>query len=55
MTKEFGRQMKKKAFQLFIESSSLTKVAFMEQYNVQPYIKDPQHYNFFVHTVVQRI
>jgi hypothetical protein len=30
MTKEFGRQMKKKAFQLFIESFSLTKVAFME-------------------------
>jgi hypothetical protein len=54
MTEEFGRQMKKKTFQIFIESFSLTKVAFMEQYNAQGYIQDLQHYNFFVHPVVQR-
>jgi hypothetical protein len=36
-------QMKKKTFQIFIESFSLTKVAFMEQYNAQGYIQDLQH------------
>jgi hypothetical protein len=55
MTKEFGRQMRKKPFQLFIESFYLTKVAFVEQCNAQPYMQDPQHYTFFVHAVMLRI
>jgi hypothetical protein len=54
MTEGFGRQMKKKNLLIFIETFSLTKVAFMEQYNAQGYIQDLQHYNFPAHPVVQR-